>query len=267
MLYRTKFCKIYKIIIILFITSLLNAESFKYYNIEFKDKSKQVYKVVNITTEYTIVLDKGKKKKLHNSYIKKHVLVNKNDYKFKRVILLTEKNYVKGYIIYQDREKLSVTLNMDESILFSIKFKNVLDIVNADVFDYEMSKSKYSALKYSLLLPGLGQFYTSDRIGKGIFFLSSFLILGSSGVFAYKQGKNYYDQYKQSKYKETKYYKKYKTYTYAGYGLLGATALVYVWNVLDSYFNFKHKYALSNKNISFGFNFDKEVKLSIAMRI
>lgn len=241
--------KIIIILIFLFINIPLFAqtETTRLFNIKFKGEEKvETLPVIDANTNYITIIRYGQKTKISMEMVESLQAKDAwdNDASFKRVIMTTDMEYYEGYIIYQDRNKITVQIGDG---IKSIQVKQIRDIINANDFFIEKNKSAYGALWRSALYPGVGQLYTSNRMIYGVTYMAFFSLSMVSGVYFYTSGQNYYDQYKKSKYKDTASYKKYYTFTGIAYVSFFSAICIYVWNVFDAYIFFTYKYDVLNK--------------------
>lgn len=178
-------------------------------------------------------------------YIK---IVSPSDVKFKKVILLNElrNKFYRGRVVYQDREKISIEI---DGGLKSIIIPAVKDIIDEKEFNTENSKTPLTALKWSALYPGIGQFYTYNKPLPGVLFATSFLLGWVSSIYFWRASENSYNSYKSSRYMNQKKYKEYEFNYYMMIDTFLFAAIIYVWNLFDAYFTFDQKYKVTPVNL------------------
>ena len=115
---------------------------------------------------------------------------------FNKVIILTNKRYFEGVIIYQDRKTISIQV---DGQLSSFDNKEVTNIVSEQDFKEEQNRGHFKAAGLSMLFPGAGQMY-EERYGAGALYGAVFLSSMSGAFFSYYNAQNSWKAYKDSSY-------------------------------------------------------------------
>lgn len=225
---------------------LMATDTGKIFKVKLKGAAEAVeYLVLDVNNDSMTVIKEGGNIKIPLADIESYEIKDSNStpISFKKIVFMTDNNYIEGYIIYQDRKKISVQIDKD---ITSLEIKQIRDIISADDFYREKGKSARGAAWRSALYPGLGQLYTHDRQWFGIAYMTLFTVSLPSGIFFYMTGQDYYDRYKKSKYKETQYYKSYYRYTGLAIFCFVTAFTIYVWNIADAYLFFRYKFNVLN---------------------
>ena len=245
--------KLFCLLFVISISSVLYAENATYSELKLKDSSSAIkIKVVTINKESLVYIDANNiTQTVSNDQIDYIKNIDKNDSKFKKAIILTNKSYYVGMIVYQDRQKISLEIAGD---LKSFKNENVLDVVNYEDFKDEQSRSYLKAMGFSVLFPGAGQFY-SNRYTSGVVFGSIALLEGLATVYFYYDALSNWNKYKAGNYKSNATYNSYKMsviYCNASAFLL---ATAYIYSIIDAGANFSYKYDILNNPPKSGISF------------
>lgn len=169
-------------------------------------------------------------------------LNNLTSSRIKKTIILTNKTYYTGVILYQDRNKISIEVQGNVN---SFNNEDIIDMVSEQDFRNEQNRSKWKAAGFSCLFPGAGQVY-SNRYWSAFAFGSAFLTASALSVYSYYSSKTYWDKYEQSNYRNRNQYNKYKKRMQISQASLVCAFGVYGINIIEAYTNFKYKYDALN---------------------
>jgi hypothetical protein len=210
-------------------------------------------KLIEIREEQIEIEENGKIVKYGYSDLEYVKMIPSNSSSLDKILILKNKTYIRGEIIYINEGIISLERSSHLKILNA---KDVVNIVDPTVFKEEMSKSRETALYWSFLYPGLGQIYTSGREWAGIAFALSFSTSALMGVYFYRQGIDYYSLYKESRYKNKDYYNKHAKSMNIAEGLAAVAIGIYVWSLFDAYINFRYRYDIEarSKNLNIEFS-------------
>ena len=196
-------------------------------------------KLIEIKEEQIAFEEDGKTVKYRYSDLEYVKMLPSDSSSLDKVLILKNKTHIRGEIIYINEGRISLEKG---SRLKIVNAKDVVNIADPTLFNNEMSKSRETALYWSILYPGLGQIYTSGREWTGMAFALSFSVSALLGVYFYRQGLNYYSLYKESRYKNKDYYNKHAHSMNMAEGFTAVAIGIYVWNLFDSYINFRYRY-------------------------
>ncbi|MCP4134267.1 MAG: hypothetical protein GY754_25055 [bacterium] len=200
-------------------------------------KDGQVFrgKLVKKTMTGLVIEKDGKIKEYKFSEIRFRIIPDP----FNKVLVSRNKTFLEGNIKYKKGGQITIE---KDSRLMTINTIDVINLVDPPVFHKEMAKSDTTALCLSLLYPGLGQVYTSDREWIGVSFMAGFSLSAFLTVFCYKQTANNYSLYEESKFTNTDYFSRYNTYRVFTWVFAGLSAGIYLWNAFDAYINFNYRF-------------------------
>jgi hypothetical protein len=218
-------------------------KNYSLYKVVYINGKKDILKVVSMDRDFVYVLNNFTNLVYKISYldIQSQTLISEQNLKFKRVIILKNRKYYSGFIIYQDREKVNISINPLTDKLLSIKTTDIDDIVDYKAFHTEKGKSRLLATTFSALYPGLGQFY-SDRILSGIVESSVFTLALTTSLVSYNTSENNYQLYKRSKYEDIDKYYQYTMYRKLSLTFAGIAVATYIFNLIDISINFQNRY-------------------------
>jgi len=218
-------------------------KNYSLYKVVYINGKKDILKVVSMDRHWVYVLHNLTNLVYKISYldIQSQTLISEQNLKFKRIVILKSGKYYSGFIIYQDREKVNISINPLTDKLISIKTIDIDDIVDYKLFYTEKGKSRLLATTFSILYPGLGQFY-SDRILPGIVQSSIFTISLTYSLLSYNTSENNYKLYKKSKYEDFDKYYKYTMHRKISLTFAGIALATYLFNIADISINFQNRY-------------------------
>lgn len=238
----------YKIIIgfliLFFFNNIALTQNITKYKIKLKNwKEEEILDVVSLSKEKIVYLKNNKNIEVKLEDLEYAKTIGSGENTLKRVIIVTQPKgtYYTGQIVYQDRNKISIEVLGD---LKNINISNILNIIEEEEFIKESTKSKWKALIWSSLYPGMGQLYTYDRNFAGITFATLFTAGAIGSWYTWSESQKYYQRYQDSRYKEEEHYNKYNNYYQLTNICIALTVIIYIGNIIDVLINFDSKYGI-----------------------
>jgi len=231
---------------------ILSLIFFLSYSIGYANPKHYILKLKTWTKEQTVIVYNLQKEKIIYEVDNKKYSITYEDIEYIKatpnkysafdtiIILIQPENvYYEGQIIYQDREKISIYV---KGGLKHLALNNIKSIVDKETFYIERSKTKWIALSWSLLYPGLGQFYTYDRTWTGILYTSLFTLSTFSSILFWQLSEYDYNLFQESKYQYLSHYNNYYTKWIIMWTSIGISTAIYIWNIVDALIFFKSKF-------------------------
>jgi hypothetical protein len=160
---------------------------------------------------------------------------------YHKVILFVDKTYVEGIITLSHTKKIVIEIKGHKDLKV-FKTKMVEDIISAEEFNYERSKTPIKASLYSVLLPGWGQQYGNQKSWKGYILTGSFLLSAVATGIYYQQAQDSYSSFQSSLYFDRGAFASHKQQTNVS-NLFAITAVgIWSYSIVDAYLFFKPKY-------------------------
>lgn len=210
---------------------------------ELKLKNGTVLNIKNIT-EFNDRIESISDNKIKSVYKRTEIesfrQISEKEEDLRKTLILNNKTYLNGIIVFKNLKTVKI---FNEGHITEIQADSIEDELKEKDFKTVQSKTKYKAVLQSLIFPGLGQYYTYNKMNmKSWFFVTSAVLsLGIAGYY-YNESNIHYSRYESSDYWNRNEYNQYSQNIKNYNNILGILGALWFINAADSYFNFSLKY-------------------------